>query len=178
MAIACVCPGCAVQLTFEDGAGGSQTACPNCRAPLTVPDEVVDAVLAEPPAPSPAPPPAPAAAPKAVPDARPRQPCPLCGELIVPDVAKCRFCGAIFDPELKQELKRQEVREKTGEDPFDLSAMDKVLGLLCAPLAFLVALIFLGRGQALKAGKMVGLGCISTGIWITVVTIINVVNRR
>ena len=31
-----------------------------------------------------------------------RQPCPECGEMIIVGAAKCRFCGAIFDPNLKK----------------------------------------------------------------------------
>ena len=35
------------------------------------------------------------------PDMRTRRPCPHCGEMIIATAAKCRFCGAIFDPGLR-----------------------------------------------------------------------------
>jgi hypothetical protein len=35
-----------------------------------------------------------------------RRPCPMCGELIVATAAKCRFCGAFFDEQLRRESRR------------------------------------------------------------------------
>jgi len=113
MSIKVSCPSCGKTLAAPDSAAGKRAKCPGCGELFTVPAAIQEAEslsvapaaatgepasygLAEPiPAATSA---APAVA------GEQRRPCPECGEMIVASAAKCRFCGAIFDPALKSSL--------------------------------------------------------------------------
>lgn len=117
MPIIVKCPSCGKTLAAPDGGAGKRAKCPGCAQVMTIPA----AVAAQPPAAVPIPQaasPHPAGAPPAVAESysfgepqaaaspvavagEQRRPCPECGEMIVAGAAKCRFCGAIFDPKLR-----------------------------------------------------------------------------
>ncbi|MBC8116610.1 MAG: RDD family protein [Candidatus Saccharimonas sp.] len=118
MSILVSCDSCSKQLKVRDEAAGKRVKCPECGGviEIPVPDDVVDAEAA---------------------DENPfeggkissegdvssdggkydRKPCPACGEMIVKAAAKCRFCGEIFDPDLKQQSKSN--RRRSSRDDFD-----------------------------------------------------------
>lgn len=82
--------------TSEDKAGAT-AKCPQCGAPVTVPNRSTAVFEAEPfeedeeefvEAPTPA---------AAVEPAKPRTSCPMCGENVEPGAAKCRACGEILN---------------------------------------------------------------------------------
>ena len=107
MSIRVTCPFCKAAFKSEDFFAGKQTNCPQCGGPVHVPlsdeegpdqseseeevpvAEFVDDALAEDGANS----------------NEDRKPCPLCGEMIMNDAVKCRYCGEIFDPLLKKQAK-------------------------------------------------------------------------
>jgi len=97
------CLSCGKTLSAPDNAAGKKAKCPFCGEIMTVPETVLDAEAVGVGVAGPSgglgqttTPPSPAAGSQA------RQPCPECGEMIVVGAAKCRFCNAIFDPELKK----------------------------------------------------------------------------
>ena len=97
------CPSCGKTLSAPDAAAGKKAKCPACGQVMTVPEVVHEA---EPVGVGGAAPPvglAPTSGGAGGPlrQGRGRQPCPECGEMIVAGAAKCRFCNAIFDPQLK-----------------------------------------------------------------------------
>ncbi len=113
------CPSCGKTLSAPDTAAGKKAKCPSCGQIMVVPEAVHDAEELYRPAPEPSTPfsPQPSAGPAenwldevqgtagtpaaSGPGGEARRPCPECGEMIVAGAAKCRFCGAIFDPRLR-----------------------------------------------------------------------------
>jgi predicted RNA-binding Zn-ribbon protein involved in translation (DUF1610 family) len=113
------CPSCGKNLSAPDTAAGKKAKCPSCGQIMIVPEVVHEAEEFGSPEPQPSTPssPQPAAGspeswldemqgPAATPTApspggEARRPCPECGEMIVVGAAKCRFCGAVFDPRLR-----------------------------------------------------------------------------
>ena len=112
------CPSCNKTLSAPDTAAGKNAKCPVCGQIMTVPETIHEAEefgapTPEPSTPSSAQPSAGSpeswlddmqglAAPVAPgPGGEARRSCPECGEMIMAGAAKCRFCGAIFDPRLK-----------------------------------------------------------------------------
>lgn len=97
MSIEVTCPSCRKTMTAKDSAAGKRTNCPECGGMISIPEPVYDAIEDG-----------------AVPghfdqgdetqsptDDRQRSPCPLCGEMIISDAAKCRFCGEYVDSEIR-----------------------------------------------------------------------------
>ncbi len=113
------CPSCGKTLSAPDAAAGKKAKCPTCGQVMTVPAVVLKAENVSAPAPAPSTPvsPQPSAGPRenltdpmrgpavaptpSGPGGEARRPCPECGEMIIVGAAKCRFCNAIFDPQLK-----------------------------------------------------------------------------
>jgi hypothetical protein len=83
---------------------------------------------------------------------QPRRPCPECGELIVADAAKCRFCGAVFDPGLK----RQSAKKKRSAQDENLTTSDWVICILCGTIGCIGGIIYAIQGKP-KGMKMVGI---------------------
>ncbi len=119
MPISMNCPSCGKNLSAPDTAAGKKAKCPACGQIMVVPEVVHDAEEFGSPPPQPSTPYSPqppagstenwlndvqgAAAPTAPgPGGEARRPCPECGEMIMVGAAKCRFCNAIFDPNLKR----------------------------------------------------------------------------
>lgn len=114
------CPSCGKTLAAPDSAAGKRAKCPACSQVMIVPAAPQAEGSGPPPQPPSTPftPPssgpggenwldqisggAPAARASApVPGGEERKPCPECGEMIMVGAAKCRFCGAVFDPRLR-----------------------------------------------------------------------------
>ena len=118
MPIEVKCSNCGKGLKAPDSMAGKKAKCPGCGSIVVVSqpmEEILDAEIIEPT-------PAPLtsnlgsllddelAYRVAEPDPVPadqgrleeRRPCPACGEMIVSSAAKCRFCGEIFDSNLRK----------------------------------------------------------------------------
>ena len=77
-----------------------------------------------------------------------RKPCPMCGEMIKENAAKCRYCGEIFDPELKKRAKK----DKTDVDA-DMTTGDWVIAILCSGIGCIAGIIWMIQGKP-KGKKM------------------------
>ena len=98
----------------------------------------------------------------------PRRPCPMCGEMIVIGAAKCRFCDAVFDENLRRsEKKEKEARGLPSSDyDEDLTAGDWVVCILCPGIGLLGRnRNYLCMGKP-KAWKILGIsGFLSSATW-------------
>jgi predicted RNA-binding Zn-ribbon protein involved in translation (DUF1610 family) len=164
------CPNCGAKLKAPDEAAGRETRCPKCGTPITVPeagDMIYDAeAIPEPHELSgdvyglddvPAQKPAPAAA---ADDGR--RPCPMCGEMIMANAAKCRYCGEVFDPALrKAEAKTK--RSFSPEDE-DMSSGEWVLAVLCSGIGCIVGIVWMIQGKP-KGKKMFGVSLLFNILW-------------
>ena len=148
MPINMTCPSCGKTLAAPDSAVGKQAKCPGCGQIMVVPAAVQDAETFGVASPQPQSPlePQPSGGGAAAGDAE-RRPCPECGETIIAGAAKCRFCGAVFDPRLKLQAR------KGGEDENNLSAVDWVI---CIILSGIGCIIYAIQGKP-KGLKMVGI---------------------
>jgi hypothetical protein len=94
-----------------------------------------------------------------------RQPCPECGEMIVVGAAKCRFCNAVFDPELKR---LQAARPGRGNEDLKQIANYQRGVILCIVIQILGYMInmFAARTNPPLTGivGMVVLGAIIAGV--------------
>ncbi len=159
------CPSCGKTLSAPDTAAGKKAKCPSCGQIMVVPEVVHDAEDIYAPAPEPSTPFSPhpsagppenwldqlqgtAAAPTASgPGGEARRPCPECGEMIVVGAAKCRFCGAIFDPRMRGQLAK-------SKDDEALTAVDWILCILCSNIGCIVGIVYAVQGKS-KGMKMV-----------------------
>jgi predicted RNA-binding Zn-ribbon protein involved in translation (DUF1610 family) len=96
------CSSCGVTLSTPDSSAGKRAKCPQCAAAIDIPsfdqdDFELEPLAAEPLVAEPL-----VAAPPAAED---RRPCPVCGEMIMREAIKCRFCGEVFDKSLKGALR-------------------------------------------------------------------------
>ena len=78
--------------------------------------------------------------------------------MIVAGAAKCRFCGAIFDPRLKVQA-----RSAAGSDDSNLNAGEWVLCILCAGIGCIVGIVYAIQGKP-KGMKMVGISIVAAVI--------------
>jgi len=137
-------------LSAPETAAGKKAKCPTCGQIMTVPEAVQDAeeIGASPSTPfSPLPSAespqnwldemqGPEAAPATHgPSGEARRPCPECGEMIVAGAAKCRFCGAVFDPRLRRTSMNQ------GQSYQGFATTSMVLGILALP-TFCFGIVF------------------------------------
>ncbi|MGO8749844.1 MAG: hypothetical protein ACLQNE_28195 [Thermoguttaceae bacterium] len=179
MAISIICPSCQKKLSAPDSAAGKKAKCPACGTIVVVPQIVQDAEeigATEVPSSGPAaaqptaglpnwldemmPPATPAPAQTADDGGQPRRPCPECGELIVADAAKCRFCGAVFDPGLK----RQSAKKKRSAQDENLTTSDWVICILCGTIGCIGGIIYAIQGKP-KGMKMVGISILASIVW-------------
>lgn len=97
MAFQFACPACGKKVQANETMAGTKVKCPHCAGIIQVPPTTQ---VTEKPAVV-----LPAASEPAEP-ARERRPCPKCGEMIVVSALKCRFCGEIFDEDLRRASQR------------------------------------------------------------------------
>lgn len=143
------CDSCGMRIKAPDNLAGKKARCPKCQTTLSVPQAGAPPAAQPMPA-APAPPPA---APPPVPsfnfnepdpeqDPEARRPCPTCGEQILVAAIKCRFCGEVFDPVLREasnpRLKADFNRQITG------------VGCLWTFFGIMIVLVILLGGAALK----------------------------
>ncbi len=171
MPISFACPKCGKKLKAPHDAVGKSSRCPGCGTAVTCPEPILDAELVDPVAGEPTlavdqlSPPGSAPllvgglagagaspAPPALEEAR--QPCPMCGEMIVVGAAKCRFCGEVFDESIR---KAQSVGRRVDED---LSAGDILIALFCGWIGCIVGIAWMVQGKP-KGWKMVLISLVS-----------------
>src|SRR5262249_35616131 len=95
VSIAIRCPTCGQTIRAADDASGKRIKCPKCRAACLVP-QVASAPLPVHKS---------SQRSEAPPEAEIRQ-CPFCSEKILATARKCKQCGEIIDPELKESRRR------------------------------------------------------------------------
>jgi len=108
------CPSCGKTLSAPESAVGKKAKCPACGTLMIVPEAVLEAeeigAAGEQPASNDynlldditgAAASQPPTSPAGLGQEPARRPCPECGEMIVAGAAKCRFCGAVFDPRVR-----------------------------------------------------------------------------
>jgi predicted RNA-binding Zn-ribbon protein involved in translation (DUF1610 family) len=159
------CPSCGAKLRGPDDSAGKQIKCPKCGGNVTVPEPVYEAepLAADlPPAgaydlddvnPYKAP---------STPADEGRKPCPMCGEMIVATAAQCRFCGEIFDPNLK----KAKAKRGSGDDE-DLSTGDWVVAVLCSGIGCIAGIVWMIQGKP-KGKKMLGISVLMNVIWFVI----------
>ncbi len=79
--------------------------------------------------------------------------------MIVAGAAKCRFCGAIFDPRLKAQVKRA-----AGSEDDNPGAAEWVLCILCSGIGCIVGIVYAIQGKP-KGLKMVAISIVAGMVW-------------
>jgi hypothetical protein len=82
----------------------------------------------------------------------PRRPCPMCGEEIRENAAKCRFCGEVLDPKLRGRRKRSRSGGRY-DDEEDMTGWEWALGILLPGIGCIVGIVWMLQGKH-KGGKM------------------------
>lgn len=102
-----------------------------------------------------------------------RRPCPACGEMILKDAAKCRFCGEVFDGTLARTGRKQ------NKDDGDLSTVDWILAVTpcLGTIGCIVSIVYLVQGKK-KGGKMLGVTIASIVVWNIISAIIQEMAKR
>lgn len=177
MSISVNCQECGRRLKAPDSAAGKRAKCPTCGAVVVVPEPIYDAdeIMDEDFQHSES---------SAVPDsgaeaksdtyslqntdldefdnsALPnRRPCPMCGEMIVAEALKCRFCGEDFTEPAEKKAKRD--RSPTGGE---LTGFDWALCVLCSGIGCIVGIVALVTGDTERGAKMVGIALGFSVLW-------------
>jgi hypothetical protein len=178
------CPNCGRTLRVPERLSGKRVTCPGCQNPLTIPEEeVLDAEVDSPSSPED---PVDAetygvTSPSSRSDSssgrerdessrrdreeNDRRPCPMCGEMIPVEAAKCRFCREIFDPELRRmEEKKKKKKKRASASDDDLSAGEWVVAILCSWIGCICGIVWIIQGKP-KGSKMFGVSLLFTLLW-------------
>ncbi len=167
MSIEVSCQSCGKVLRAKDSAAGKTAKCPQCGSAVQIPEAVYDAEEEDwgdsgdyeaddaygfdmdevdgAPADT---------------DAN-RKPCPMCGEMIVVNAAKCRFCGEVFDAKLK---KKKQARKGASDADADMSTGDWVVAILCSGIGCIAGIVWMIQGKP-KGGKMLGVSLLAALFW-------------
>jgi hypothetical protein len=84
----------------------------------------------------------------------------MCGEMILIDAVKCRFCGEIFDETLKRAEKKKQVKPSDA----DLGAAEYLAAVLCSGIACIVGIVWMIQGKP-KGVKMFGISLACAVFW-------------
>jgi predicted RNA-binding Zn-ribbon protein involved in translation (DUF1610 family) len=155
------CIHCGKKLKAPDDAAGKKVRCPACLTVMAVPRQVYDAEeIDEPPEVQAVysfqekTPPKTKLPDEEEEEKKPdRRPCPMCGEMILRQAVKCRYCGEVFDPKLR----RLDRRRGGAYDPdVNLSAGDWVVAVLCSGIGCIMGIVWIAQGKP-KGGKMLAI---------------------
>jgi predicted RNA-binding Zn-ribbon protein involved in translation (DUF1610 family) len=149
------CSACGRKIKAPDENAGKKARCPYCQTVIVVPEPVYEAEDASAPPVGQQDAYGVQAAPSPSPKQEERRPCPMCGEMILADAVKCRYCGEIFDEDLKRAAKRSG-GGRGGYADTDLAGIDWVLAILCSDIGCIVSVIYMIQGKP-KGLKMFGL---------------------
>ena len=177
MSIEVSCQSCGKVLKAKDSAAGKTAKCPDCGNAIQIPEAVYDAEeedwgggyeddgygfdmndVQNAPADV---------------DAN-RKPCPMCGEMIVSNAAKCRFCGEVFDPRLK---KKKKARAGSADTDEDMSTGDWVVAIICSGIGCIAGIVWMIQGKP-KGGKMLGVSLLAAVFWNVVRFILEAIARN
>lgn len=141
MPISVTCDACGKTLKAPDTAAGKKAKCPQCSAVVKIPEMVYDAEEIEDDVVSAEEaedyedydsadddddnPYAEGASARS--RGNKRRPCPSCGEMIVANAVKCRYCDEVFDSVAGKAI-RSKTREKTNLDADDRALLKKYRG--------------------------------------------------
>jgi predicted RNA-binding Zn-ribbon protein involved in translation (DUF1610 family) len=116
MPIKITCPSCDGLFQAPESAAGKKAKCPKCGGVIEIPVPVTADAIYEAETSSPRATDGIGVASSAVATAgdAARKPCPKCGEMILQEAIKCRFCGEIFDPMLRT-YQRTTARGQNGD---------------------------------------------------------------
>jgi hypothetical protein len=169
------CPSCQGKFNAPDAGAGKRTKCPKCGGAIQIPmpapaEEILEA---EPDIASPytdddfeveAPP--------ALPEAADRKPCPKCGEMIAHSALKCRFCGEVLDPLLREQSRKGGGSYIDPSRDVDLTTVDWVLCILCSGIGCIVSIIYIIQGKP-KGTKMLLISLVMQFIWGAINLLVN-----
>jgi len=93
-----------------------------------------------------------------------RKPCPACGEMIMPEAAKCRYCGEIFDPALKRRAQRSRSGSGYADEDEDMTTGDWVVAILCSGIGCIAGIVWMIQGKP-KGSKMFGISILFNILW-------------
>jgi hypothetical protein len=91
-----------------------------------------------------------------------RRPCPMCGEMILANAAKCRYCGEVFDPALRKA--EAKTKRSYGPEDEDLSSGEWVLAVLCSGIGCIMGIVWMIQGKP-KGKKMFGVSLLFNILW-------------
>lgn len=167
------CPQCARKLKVGDEASGKIVDCPGCGMRLKVPMPALEAELVEPEVDQ-----------NLIVEDMPsrsrgrgrdednegRKPCPMCGEMIAQTALKCRFCGEIFDPALKEAEARKKKKKRrhsssssSSYEDDEMSVGDWIVAVICPVIGCIAGIVWLIQGKS-KGGTMLVTSLIVFGI--------------
>jgi len=91
-----------------------------------------------------------------------RKPCPMCGEMIKSNAAKCRFCGEIFDATLKKTAKSK--GGSVADVDANMTTGDWVVAVICSGIGCIVGIVWMIQGKP-KGPKMFGISLAFVVMW-------------
>ncbi len=175
MPIKVTCSACGVTLSTPDSSAGKTGKCPKCGHQLKIPPAKVEEEVLE------------------AEDALlgglteeelsagevsqdQRRPCPACGELIVRGAVKCRYCGEIFDADLKKKEQKKLKKAAATEEDSDLSGGEWVVAILCSNIGCIMGIIWMVQSKP-KGKKMLLASLAAQGFWIVVSLVLEAIQQ-